>query len=67
MVLQRIRLEIEGKRPKTIYRRLYGVIPLDKSEQRKGRWHKAWIRYNKKDIMVYLVDGEWISHGEVKV
>ena len=51
MVLQGIRMELEGKKPKSIYRRLHGVIPLDKSEQRKGRWHKAWIHYNKKDIM----------------
>ena len=37
MVLQRIRMELEGKKPKNIYRRLHSVIPLDKSEQRKGR------------------------------
>ena len=66
MVLHRIRIETEAKKPKSIYRRLYGVTPLDNSEQRKDRWHKAWMRYNKKDIMVYLINGEWISHGEVK-
>ncbi len=53
MALQRIGMEIEGNKPKSIYRRLYGVILLDKSEKSKGRWHKAWIRYNKKDIMVF--------------
>ena len=41
MALQRIRMEIAGKKPKSIYRRLYGVTPLDKSEQRRGRGHKA--------------------------
>ncbi len=38
MVLQQIRMGLEGKNPKNIYRRLHGVIQLDKSEQRKGRW-----------------------------
>lgn len=37
MALQRIRMEIEGKKSKSIYRRLHDVIPLDESEQRKGR------------------------------
>ena len=71
-MLAKIRMEIEGKKPKTIYRRLYGTQPTSQLRAHgfygsKGKaTHRAWIRYNKQDIVVYLIEGKWMSDGEVK-
>ena len=64
-MLHRIRLEIAGKKPKSVYRRLYSVQALDKSG-RKCKSHQAWVRYSNRDIVVYLIDGGWVSYGKVK-
>ena len=72
MALLKIRIEIEGKKPKIIYRRLFGTQVTSQLREHgyypsKGKpTHKAWIRYNKQDVIVYLIDGEWVSYGEVK-
>lgn len=73
MRLSRIRMEVAGNKPKTLYRKLYGTEVTDQLRKHgfyasKGKaTHKAWIRYGKQDIIVYLIDGEWVSYGEVKV
>ena len=67
VVLHPIRIEISGKKPKTVYRRLYGVEATSRLLASKGKpTHRARIRYNKQDIVAYLVDGKWVSYGEVK-
>ena len=72
VVLHPMRIEISGKQPKTVYRRLYGVEATSQGRRlgyyaSKGKpTHRARIRYNKQDIVAYLVDGKWVSYGEVK-
>lgn len=72
-MLVKIRMEIDGKKPKIVHRRLYGTQVTDQLRAHgfyasKGKaTHKAWIRYGKQDVVVYLIDGEWVSYGEVKV
>ena len=65
MVLHRVRLEINGEKNKTIYKRLYDVATHG-GYARKGKpTHTARIRYRKQQIVVYLIDGQWVSYGDV--
>ena len=64
-MLHRIRLEIDGEKNKTIYKRLYDVTAHG-SYARVGKpTHTARIRYRKQQIVVYLIDGQWVSSGDV--
>ena len=65
-MLVKIRMEIEGNKPKTVYRRLYDVEVHGVHARKCKPTHKACIRYNRQDIVVYLIDGEWVSYGEEK-
>ena len=80
MALLKIRIEIEGKKPKIIYRRVFGRQVTSQLREHgyyasKGKpTHQAWIRYNKQDVIVYLIDCSLlglaltgrVSYGEVK-
>ena len=63
MVLHRVRLE-DGESCKTIYRRLYDVTAHGGYACVGKPTHTARIRYRKQQIVVYLIDGQWVSYGE---
>ena len=65
MVLHRVRLEMEGEQNKTIYKRLYDVTAHGGYARTGKPTHTARIRYRKQQILVYLIDGSWVSYGEV--
>ena len=65
MVLYRVRLEIDGEKNKTIYKRLYDVTAHGGYAQKGKPTHTARMRYCGQDIVVYLIDGQWVSYGEV--
>ena len=64
MVLHRIR--IEGSERKTVYRRLYDIEAHGVHARKDKPTHTAWIRHSKQNLIVYLIDGRWVSYGEVK-
>ena len=64
-MLHRIRLEIDGESCKTIYRRLIDVTAHGRHARVSKPTHTAWIRYAKQNLVVYLIDGKWVSYGEV--
>ena len=60
-MLRKIRMERQGERPQTLYRKLRNIKPNRPSNKMT---HTASIRYNKQEVAVYLINGEWISYGE---
>ena len=60
-MLKRIRMKPHGERPQTIYRKIHDIKP---NRPNNELTHTASIRYNKQKVAVYLINGEWISHGE---
>ena len=65
MVLHRVRFEIDGEKNKTIYKRLHDVTAHGGYAQKGKPTHTARIRYAKQNLVVYLIDGEWVSYGEL--
>ena len=61
----RVRLEIDGEGCKTIYRRLYDVTAHGGYARAGKPTHMAQIRYRKQELVVYLIDGKWVSYGEL--
>ena len=53
-VLMKIRIEGEGEKPLMIYRRIYYVQVVGTLNLPRSRTHKAFCRYNKEEIVVYL-------------
>ena len=64
-ILNKIRIEREDKKPLIIYRRIYGVQVVGTPNRLRSRTHKAFCRYNKEEIVIYLDSGKWVSYGEV--
>ena len=64
-MLHRIRLEREGEKNKTIYKRLYDVTAHGGYAGVGKPTHTARIRYRKQEIVVYLIAGQWVSYGDV--
>ena len=62
-MLKRIRLKRQGKRPQTLYRKIHDVKPKRTSNEIT---HTAWIHHNNQEVVVYLINGEWGSYGEVQ-
>ena len=63
--LNKIRIESEDKNPLIIYRRIYDVQAVGAPNRSRNRTHKAFCRYNKEEIVIYLDSGKWVSYGEV--
>ena len=63
-ILSKIRIEREDKKPLIIYRRIYNVQAVGAPNRSRSRTHKAFCRYNKEEIVVYLDSGQWVSYGE---
>ena len=64
-VLNKIRIGGEGKKPQIVYRRIYDVQVVGTPNRLRSRTHKAFCRYNKEEIVVYLDSGQWVSYGEI--
>ena len=62
-MLMKIRMKPEGERPQTVYRKIRNVKPNRTSNEIT---HTASIRYNKQEVVVYLINSEWVSYGEVQ-
>ena len=62
-MLHRIRLEIEDKKPLTFYKRLYDVTAHSRHARVGKPTHTARMRFAKQDLVVYLIDGKWVSYG----
>ena len=62
-MLMKIRMKPEGERPQTVYRKIRDVKP---ERTRNEITHTASIRYNKQEVVVYLINSEWVSYGEVQ-
>ena len=62
-MLRRIRMKPQGERPETIYRKIHAVQP-DRTYSKIT--HSALIRYKKQEVVAYLINGEWVSYGEVQ-
>ena len=65
MVLHRVRLEIDGEKNKMIYKRLYDVTAHSRHARVGKPTHTVRIRYRKQKFVVSLIDGKWVSYGEV--
>ena len=63
--LNKIRIESEDKNPLIVYRRIYDVQAVGAPNRSRSRTHKAFCRYNKEEIVIYLDSGKWVSYGEV--
>ena len=55
----------EGKKPLTIYKLLYDVTTHGGYARVGKPTPTAKIRYRKQEIAVYLIDGQWVSYGDV--
>ena len=64
-VLNKIRIEREGKKPRIVYHRIYDVQVVGTPNRFRSRTHKALCRYNKEKIIVYLESEQWVSYGEI--
>ena len=64
-MLMKIRMKPEGERPQTVYRKIRDVKP-NRTRTRNEITHTASIRYNKQEVVVYLINSEWVSYGEVQ-
>ncbi len=64
-VLNKIRIEAEGEKPLIVYRRIYDVRAVGIPNALRTRRRKAFRRYNKQKIVVYLESEQWVSYGEV--
>lgn len=62
-MLRKIRIKPQDERPQTVYRKIYNVKPKRFSNEIT---HTALIHYKKQEVIVYLINGEWISYGEVQ-
>ena len=56
--LNKIRIESEDKNPLILYRRIYDVQAVGAPNRSRSRTHKAFCRYNKEEIVIYLDSGK---------
>ena len=50
----------KGKKPQIVYRRIDDVQVVGTPNRLRSRTHKAFYRYNKEGILVYLDSGQGI-------